>query len=440
MNRLRTKTSRLFNNSPHQEEVAADANISNETACDATPVRSLRKKPSRFFRRKVDEMTPPATPTPSLSQETQLLHSSSASDTIHNTVHEMPTSVPPDFENIEANMPPASVPIYTWSPSPTKAVADKETTAMSSPSKQAELLVRKKPSLPSLRNKAGLRFSRGSQADDDCPKPPVPQIPVAPLTPQAPRPVIISLLSGRSKRPTPSSTPELKISSPVATTQLGQLPSTVNTPKFPFTKPPGPPPPRPPRPHSIDEELLGLLRDNSTRKVLLKTNRTSTSTISTESSIPSTVALPSGYSSTVSLPSGCSSTVRIPSGNYSIVPLPSGHSSIVPIPSGHSSFSPPRMPVSPLAANFPQDANRPLPIRTSNGSVLGFGRFSAFVRASGGYPDGVDPEDRELGPIELYREEKCVDWALIKRDSGKLGQRGMMFKDRWGGLHFVLDI
>jgi hypothetical protein len=52
----------------------------------------------------------------------------------------------------------------------------------------------------------------------------------------------------------------------------------------------------------------------------------------------------------------------------------------------------------------------------------------------------VDPEDRELGPIEVYRASKCGDWVLEKRVSGRLGERGMLFKDRWGGWHFVLDI
>lgn len=117
------------------------------------------------------------------------------------------------------------------------------------------------------------------------------------------------------------------------------------------------------------------------------------------------------------------------------------------LPSGHSSLSSPRSPIfdSPLAANFPHDPSRPLPFRDSSGSVKGYGRFSAYIKArqqyeSGGYGDGVEAGDRELGPIEMYRESKCGDWTLERRVSGKLGERGMLFKDRWGGWHFVADI
>lgn len=116
-------------------------------------------------------------------------------------------------------------------------------------------------------------------------------------------------------------------------------------------------------------------------------------------------------------------------------------------PSGHSSLSIPRPSScdSPLAAGFPRDPNRPLPRQDSNGDLKGYSRFSEFVRereryVSGGSGDGVDPEDRELGPIEVYRESRCGDWVLEKRVSGKLGERGMMFKDRWGVRHFVPDI
>ena len=56
--------------------------------------------------------------------------------------------------------------------------------------------------------------------------------------------------------------------------------------------------------------------------------------------------------------------------------------------------------------------------------------------------DGVDPEDREVGPIELYRAGKQGDWVLEKRVSGGVDGKGggMLFRDRWGGFHFVADI
>jgi hypothetical protein len=91
------------------------------------------------------------------------------------------------------------------------------------------------------------------------------------------------------------------------------------------------------------------------------------------------------------------------------------------------------------------DPSMPLPFRDSDGSVKGYGRFSAYIKArqqyrSGGYDDGVDTEDRDLGPVEMYCESKCGDWTLERRVSGKLGQRGMLYRDRWGGWHLVKDI
>lgn len=87
----------------------------------------------------------------------------------------------------------------------------------------------------------------------------------------------------------------------------------------------------------------------------------------------------------------------------------------------------------------------PLPFRDSDGSVLGYGRFSAYVKArqgyaSGGYADGVEEGDRDSGPVEMYCRSRCADWTLEKRVSGDLGERGMLFRDRWGGWHLVRDI
>jgi hypothetical protein len=91
------------------------------------------------------------------------------------------------------------------------------------------------------------------------------------------------------------------------------------------------------------------------------------------------------------------------------------------------------------------DPNMPLPFRDSDGSILGYGRFSAYVKArqgygSGGYGGGVEEGDRDLGPVEMYCESRCADWTLEKRVSGKLGERGMLFRDRWGGWYLVKDI
>jgi hypothetical protein len=190
--------------------------------------------------------------------------------------------------------------------------------------------------------------------------------------------------------------------------------------KRPCAKPNGPPPPRPARPGSVDEDLVTMARDSIARTMVHTPNRARTLTASTVSS---------AWSPTLS---------RVGSEEaYSRLGLPSGHSSL----------SSPRSPVfdAPLAANFPMDPNMPLPFRDSDGSILGYGRFSAYVKArqgygSGGYGDGVEEGDRDLGPVEMYCESRCADWTLEKRVSGKLGERGMLFRDRWGGWYLVKDI
>jgi hypothetical protein len=71
-----------------------------------------------------------------------------------------------------------------------------------------------------------------------------------------------------------------------------------------------------------------------------------------------------------------------------------------------------------------------------------YSRFSEYVKYGKGIgADGVEAEDRELGPIEMYRKSKEGDWVLEKRVPRKDGgQGGMLFRDRWGGFHFVADI
>lgn len=87
----------------------------------------------------------------------------------------------------------------------------------------------------------------------------------------------------------------------------------------------------------------------------------------------------------------------------------------------------------------------PLPFRDSDGSIQGYSRLSAYVKVrrgygSGGYEDGVYERDRDVGPIEMYCEARCADWTLQKRVNGGLGERGMLFKDRWDRWHLVKDI
>ena len=99
---------------------------------------------------------------------------------------------------------------------------------------------------------------------------------------------------------------------------------------------------------------------------------------------------------------------------------------------------------SPLAARFNPDPSLRLPVRDSSGSLV-YSRFSEYVeyqRRGVHVSDGVDREDREVGPIELYRAGKQGDWVLEKRVSGGVDGKGggMLFRDRWGGFHFVADI
>lgn len=214
------------------------------------------------------------------------------------------------------------------------------------------------------------------------------------------------------------------ISRPVPSSQLTPTPTTYNPSKVDFAKPAGPAPPRPPRPSSIDYELIALKNDGSSRMVLPTQTETRdrTPTVSTTSTTSTTS---SAYSSAD----------------------PDSPLARLGLPSGHSSLDSPKSSIfdSPLAANFRLSPNRPLPFRRSNGEIVGYGRFSAWIKErqlykSGGYEDGVEMGDRETGPIEMYSESRCADWTLERRVSGRLGERGMLFKDRWGGWHFVLDI
>jgi hypothetical protein len=121
---------------------------------------------------------------------------------------------------------------------------------------------------------------------------------------------------------------------------------------------------------------------------------------------------------------------------------PRSHSSSIEarlgLPSGYGTSTTSSLD-SPLAARFPFDALRPLQVRDSAGS-LKVSRFSEYIKTlHGGYAgDGVDDEDRDLGPIEQWDPAKKGDWTLVKRVSAST--QGMLFRDKWGGFHFVADI
>jgi len=247
------------------------------------------------------------------------------------------------------------------------------------------------------------------------PRPPLPQIPVSPEEPTPPRPALVplhSLVNSPRSSIVSSSGRRVSISSPVL---LQQSPAPL-LPKYltrvHFTKPPGPSPHRPPRPDSIDDATLALLRENGTR-ILPPTYHTSASgSIST---------------ATDSTPRSATSSIN------SRLGFPTGH-------------GPPRknsLELS-LAVRLPYDPRQPLPVRTSDGSLT-YSRFSEYIRTQHrGYAiDGVDAEDRDMGPIEQYAEGKVEDWKLAKRLSrgpGSCGTPGMLFRDRWNGFHFVADV
>ena len=192
--------------------------------------------------------------------------------------------------------------------------------------------------------------------------------------------------------------------------QLCSPPILENPITVPFEKRPGPPPVRPHRPDSLDEETLAFMRESGTRIFLLSSNRgsASTATTSTPRSQSSSIEARLGF------PSGCGTTPR----SCSIE--------------------------SPLAARFMLGPNQRLTVRDSSDG-MGYSRFSEYVRYqhdSVRAADGVDAEDREIGPIERYDASKEGDWMLEKRVSqGRDGKGGgMLFRDRWGGFHFVADI
>ncbi|KAF2128584.1 hypothetical protein P153DRAFT_423769 [Dothidotthia symphoricarpi CBS 119687] len=223
------------------------------------------------------------------------------------------------------------------------------------------------------------------------------------------RPIFSPFPSTRDPRPSPGSTQTriTSISRPTLTPQLCSPPTTQSLTIVPFHKPAGLPPPRPPRPDSLDEDTLAFMRSNA-RTGFSTNNRVSNST--------ATCSTPRSYTSSIEGRLG----------------LPTGYAT----PHSYSTES------SPLAARFPLDASHLLSMRDSAGSVKANPRFSAYLNAQQGVAsDGVEAEDREVGPLELYDKGKEGEWIMEKRVSqGPKGVPGMLFRDRRGGWHFVADI
>jgi hypothetical protein len=241
------------------------------------------------------------------------------------------------------------------------------------------------------------------------PPPPVPQIPVDPTEPLPHRPTLTPLHSMRNSRSSSiiGHNRNASISRPSLLPQYSSPPIPENPITVPFIKPLGPPPRRPPRPESLDDETIALMQQGDSRMVLLNSNRVSGST-----ALSST---PRSHTSSIEARLG----------------LPSGHST----PRTNSLESP-------LAARFPLDVSQPLQVRDSTGSVT-VSRFSQWYKHEcGGYAgDGVEEDDRDLGPIEQYDKSKENQWKLVKRISkGPNGNPGMLFRDVMGAFHFVADI
>jgi hypothetical protein len=229
---------------------------------------------------------------------------------------------------------------------------------------------------------------------------------------EAPRSRHVNLVPVQSARNSRSSLVllqggHLSISRPILLPQYSSPPIPENAATVPFDRPCGSPPQRPPRPDSLERETVAFMQQSGMRMVVGTNNRVSNSTVSSYT--------PGSHSSSVEARLG----------------FPSGHST----PRTDSLDSP-------LAARFPLDPLQPLPVRDSTGSVK-YSRFSEIITAErGGYAgDGVDEEDRQLGPIEQFDKTKADQWTLEKRVSkGPNGNPGMLFRDKAGAFHFVADI
>ncbi|KZM19514.1 hypothetical protein ST47_g9346 [Ascochyta rabiei] len=392
MNRLKTK-GMFFKDGPDRDEMAANLSAA-----------------SCFFRAKIEKPLP--VPPSGVAPLAAVLPAVSKVDINARESASLETEKPLPPSPVTQNAPISVVP----------SIVNEKVRGTARKSSPADRELKSRPSFASLRSTSS-RIFRANTGGHDPPPPPVPQLPIDTPMPKPRRPTLRPFGSIRSARTLKSSTGRnVSISRPILCTQTVHTPSTSTPSTVPFTKPPGPPPRRPARPESLDDEIIAFMRDGSARLVLhTRTRVQSAATTAANTS-----------------PGRYSTQTRVASGEaYTRLGLPSGRSSLSPPTS--SIFD------STLTPNFPLDPTRPLPFRDSTGSVKGYGRFSAYIKArqqykSGGYDDGVDADDREVGPIEQYRKSRCGDWTLEARISERLGERGMVFRDRWGRWRFVADI
>ncbi|KAF1915555.1 hypothetical protein BDU57DRAFT_539888 [Ampelomyces quisqualis] len=400
MKSLKNKASRFFKDVPSQDEHAANAGPGESVGFDAgIQSRAPKSKPSRFFQRKNDKTDKPL-PMP-LSNGSSWTLAVSEERVTHGSgsQRELPAQKS-SFQFPLAPLELADSPAPSSHPSSTHSSNKPEVDAPK---------VKPRPSFAALKSKSSRLFRNNDSDHSPPPPPPVPQLPVDPTEP-LPRPRVVT--PRHSSRKSHSSSislynGSLNISRPALLPQYSSPPIPENPITVDFIKPSGPPPPRPPRPESLDDDTIALMQQGGTRMVLFGANRFSDSTASSttkrshSSSIEARLGFPSGMS-----------TPRTDSLD------------------------------SPLAVRFPLDVLQPLPVRDSTGSVRA-SRFSQWVRHEyGGYAgDGVEEDDRDLGPIEQYDRSKENEWRMEKRISqGPNGNPGMLFRDGVGAFHFVADI
>lgn len=424
MQSLKTKASRFFRDGPSQDEQTAMADQGSDAVFDAGINNySLRKKSSRFFSRKSTKLDKPL-PCPPVDASPPTL----VSPTI--TLFEEDEEWPKDAASHEHGNPWVEKPLpnsptshdSTGNLEPTTAISGEDATKLKSI-----------PGFAMLKRKSS-RFFRNdnNSANSLQPPPSFPKISIeAPAAkpcqpglapPNSARDSLWSITSSRQSR-------TLSISRPIVlprslTPPIPEHPSTI-----PFSKPAGPCPSRPPCSDSLDEEIMAFMRDSGTRMCLPSSNRVSAST--------ATCSSPRSEVSSYEQPLNPASGYRTSRG-YSLE--------------------------LPLAVSFPLDPGLPLPLRDSTGSVKSYGRFSGHIKsgqpghgadgsvsvnrvdsADGTYVtggtrnhDSVDAEDCESEPIEQYKEG---EWTLVKRVSkGPDKNPGLLFRDKFGGFHFIADL
>ncbi|KAF1942052.1 hypothetical protein EJ02DRAFT_444306 [Clathrospora elynae] len=423
MKNLRNKASRFFRDSPTPDEKAAAIADSSEVDFDAgIQDASLKKKSSRFFWNKNDKLDKPLPALPSSSSSSTLI-ALIAPRVTGNEEHGDRFDDLPDHEDgdkaSEKPLPfPPALCDLSVSPEPKSTVGGPDVPKL-----------KPRSSFATLKSK-GSRLFRGNNNSPthSPPPPPIPQIPVEAPVPKIRRPVLTPSPSARDSRSslgnskgTPSHSARdsrssltipkgrsISISRPILMAQLCSPPIPEHPITVPFTKRTSPPPSRPPRPDSLDEETLAFMRESGTRMVIPSSSRGSAST--------TTCSTPRSHASSIEQRLG----------------FPSGHGT-----PRTSSLG------SPLAAHFPRDPSQRLPVRDSAGSVK-YSRFSEYVKYEQGAfaSDGVDAEDREVGPVEQYRASKEGQWTLENRVSRGQDEKpggGMLFRDKDAGFHLVAD-